>query len=291
MSRMLRITSVACAVGAAAAGVFSVVVAVTRPSLIMAGIAVWDFALVVYNLHNYRKEVQYGRDRKPEEGAQDPGADRGAVTITAGTFTVSDTSTAARLTQQQLERLSAPPPVSLEVVESDLPILAHRSARLLFNGSKRCFGSVTQEMLFGVDADAVCASRRAFYAYDMAPHRHDAPGVDCGCGFYALPGDLGPTYEHQSYVTLMVELSGTVIEHDKGYRAGHQRVVECQIPPCPFCGAQAARVLATGGTMTMAVCDAHAPVLSDGEVLVAVADVAAVVPVPMTCAGRKEVSA
>jgi hypothetical protein len=56
------------------------------------------------------------------------------------------------------------------------------------------------------------------------------------CGFYAVPADLLPNWRRDGYASLLVELSGTVIEHEAGYRAEHQRVVQVTPPPCPGCG-------------------------------------------------------
>ena len=66
---------------------------------------------------------------------------------------------------------------------------------------------------------------------------HSAPDPSCTCGWYALPlGVPAPNYSPTThYVDLLVELSGRVIEHETGYRAQHQRVLEVHVRPC-HCG-------------------------------------------------------
>ncbi len=75
---------------------------------------------------------------------------------------------------------------------------------------------------------------------DCPRSRHSAPDEDCTCGLYAAkdidlalilaagvltstsPGDSMPA----TAIVGKVELAGKVIEHDRGYRAEHARVVE-----------------------------------------------------------------
>lgn len=176
----------------------------------------------------------------------------------------------------------------LERVESDMPILAHRAAGLTVMPTSAPFMTVSGKGSFGVDTEAHCAAQRYYdvkYGSDRSrKDRHKAPGVNCECGLYALPTDLAPTYEGPSYVTLMVELSGTVIECERGYRAEHQRVIECQIPPCAYCGRQADLIVVNKFQMEQATCAAHKPVDEPGKVYVAVDDLR--LPVPVTRLGR-----
>jgi hypothetical protein len=81
------------------------------------------------------------------------------------------------------------------------------------------------------------------------PPTHAAPDLGCTCGFYAL-ADRGeatellatrpPVSRMFGAVLLEVDLAGTVIEFDRGYRAGHQRVLGVQVPrwclPCARLG-------------------------------------------------------
>jgi hypothetical protein len=75
---------------------------------------------------------------------------------------------------------------------------------------------------YEADADALCEGT----------HAHRAPSAACRCGFYAVASRadlwrLGPAPEA---VILDVELSGTVIEHEFGWRAGHQSVLGMHLP-------------------------------------------------------------
>lgn len=101
-----------------------------------------------------------------------------------------------------------------------MPILAKRGAYLCydFDTGKASFQSCNKSDEFSVDADAECLM-----------FRHKAPRTQCSCGFYAVPSDE-LCYPTIGGVRLLVELSGVVIEHEEGYRAQHQRILECQIP-------------------------------------------------------------
>ncbi len=72
---------------------------------------------------------------------------------------------------------------------------------------------------------------------------HAAPSVECSCGFHAvtemhtLP-DV--TEHHEHMVVLEVELGGTVIEHEQGYRGEQQTVLAMRFPEtCTHCRRQA----------------------------------------------------
>lgn len=89
---------------------------------------------------------------------------------------------------------------------------------------------------YGVEADAKC---------DNGPRRgqptHDAPKPDCTCGFYAYND---PQFKHAFLAQpnealiadLVVDLYGKVIVAKRGYRAGHQRVIEAQLQVPVTCG-------------------------------------------------------
>lgn len=272
------------------------------------GAIAWS-ALVAVNVflaidqrNKYRRK-NHGSDRRTEADPQDPAPEGSAGTGASPLSFTLNTSSSAGLTyaaiQKQIQALSTvrtslgPPShmeavrkrLDVETVESDLPILAHRIARLRLDGTSKPFSSLNEGIRFGVDADASCSS--AIYRIMRAgsfnpPTSHDAPAIGCTCGFYALPSDVEPWGEGTDYVTLMVELSGSVIEHDKGYRAQHQRVVECQIPACPYCGAAADVLAMKDGQMRATYCAKHAH-HNDDNVYVAVDDARKVIPVTVVC--------
>lgn len=237
-------------------------------------------------LFDIKKEKPVGSDRRTEEDSQD--SDTNYVTFQvalnkaiASTFNTGASTGVAT---------TAAPAEKLEEVESDVPILAHRSAFLRFNGTDKPFGPVNVGLgSFGVDADAICADLTGYVSLmhfgGGVRKSHTAPDIGCSCGFYALPPDMDSTYEGNQYVTLLVELSGRVIEHEQGYRAQHQRVVECQLPACPYCGSRADVVLVADHAMQEACCVGHTPKLSEGQVVLDIAAVTRLLPVPVTRLG------
>jgi hypothetical protein len=88
---------------------------------------------------------------------------------------------------------------------------------------------------YGARAQAECPLRA-----------HDAPQLDCTCGFHATVDDghldhLGA--DEPDIARLRVELAGHVIEHEQGFRASHQRTREVRMHgTCVRCG-QPAEVL------------------------------------------------
>lgn len=67
---------------------------------------------------------------------------------------------------------------------------------------------------------------------------HDVPDPDCACGFYARKerADLALSGGRRGQVRLRVALTGTVIAHERGYRAQRQQVVGVEIPKVCGCG-------------------------------------------------------
>jgi hypothetical protein len=86
---------------------------------------------------------------------------------------------------------------------------------------------------YGVDAEAECPLQM-----------HDAPQLDCSCGFHATTDDDHLTrlgVDEPDVALLRVELAGHVVEHERGFRASHQRIREVRVHgTCVRCGAAAA---------------------------------------------------
>jgi hypothetical protein len=56
---------------------------------------------------------------------------------------------------------------------------------------------------------------------------HESPGWFCTCGIYAFKGSPNLGSDHSTaWVWGKVELTGLVVEHDRGYRASHARIVD-----------------------------------------------------------------
>jgi hypothetical protein len=87
------------------------------------------------------------------------------------------------------------------------------------------------------------------------PAAHRVPDLDCSCGFYAfkdrgraldLLTDRPPVSRLFGTFLLEVDLAGTVVEFDRGFRAGQQRVLGVTVPPwCVACAADGEAVRAT----------------------------------------------
>jgi hypothetical protein len=117
------------------------------------------------------------------------------------------------------------------------------------------FLGLTMGGRYGSDAQAMCEvlsgalppPRR--WGRRRVPASHSAPAVGCSCGFYAyrdrrdaekLLATHPPVGRHFGTALLDVDLAGTVIEYDHGFRSSHQRVLGVRVPawclPCASAG-------------------------------------------------------
>ncbi len=273
------------------ANITFIILFVISPFVAMCGI-------VYLATHRAKEGLNDGRDRKAEADSQhpDPGEEEDDYTGSS-TLPVARVAFDARTGtyslqpwhKQDVKEVASDVESQMERVESDMPILAHRSAKLLFTNPATPFGSVTQNIPFGVDTEAECSTTShyrvgTYRMPDSGWYYHRAPAVDCSCGFYALPPDIEPTYLDAAYVTLMVELSGKVIEHEKGFRAQHQRVIACEIPLCWYCGREADWLTINKAVLYHITCAAHRPAPAAGDVYLHVDDLR--LPVPVTRKSR-----
>lgn len=74
---------------------------------------------------------------------------------------------------------------------------------------------------YGVDAHAICNAWGSWTL--LGKSQHEAPRWDCYCGFYGL-AERPKEFEYGSFLA-QVELFGTVIEGERGWRASRQRVL------------------------------------------------------------------
>lgn len=70
---------------------------------------------------------------------------------------------------------------------------------------------------------------------------HDAPFVDCQCGYYSIPINQKLDEDYKGMLTAVVSIGGRVIESecsdgDIVYRSEYQVVQSLVIPPCVTCG-------------------------------------------------------
>lgn len=199
------------------------------------GVGFWS-----YNLCNFTRERNEHRRAARDRDDPDPFASfvAGAPIYSSGTLTFH-TGTGLNVTPFN----AAPEKKGLKESTAEVPILAYKVARLVWmpnlgptfaplNTTTR-FGSV---MVYGSDADAICVVENVYYRsrYDVPRAVHGAcPSVDCSCGFYACTDQ---SMLNGGHAILEVELSGRVIVCERGYRAGHQRVIRAHLRGCYFCG-------------------------------------------------------
>lgn len=132
---------------------------------------------------------------------------------------------------------------ALPVVKDDMPILAHRAARVvMLPGGWVRFRPMYASLRFA--QPWLTELRAECYGREMGsglPARHDCPygGADynshggCRCGIYAVPADVEADHmAARASVDLLVELYGRIVVHEKGYRAAFQRVLECRLLSC-----------------------------------------------------------
>jgi|ERR1035437_320310 hypothetical protein len=106
------------------------------------------------------------------------------------------------------------------------PFVAYKVVSLNFKAGKVTIAGSWSE----VDTDTVAECR----AYPKPDPPHAAPDPDCTCGFWAL--SERPSMSSYSPILATVELFGTVIHGEKGYRANRQRITRIDIDPtCVMC--------------------------------------------------------
>lgn len=97
------------------------------------------------------------------------------------------------------------------------PFIGWKSLRVvLANNGLALKGA--RDVPYGVDAHAICNA----WGF-LGKSQHEAPRWDCYCGFYAL-AERPKEFEYGSFLA-QVELFGTVIEGERGWRASRQRVL------------------------------------------------------------------
>lgn len=115
------------------------------------------------------------------------------------------------------------------------PIVARKQARLAMERGEVVFRPALFRQLG--------APYRAVARATCPLEDHEAPHVNCSCGFYAVADDdaLWRLGAHQPNLAILdVELAGRVIEHEHGYRASNQRAIAVWLrPTCVRCGNRA----------------------------------------------------
>jgi hypothetical protein len=228
--------------------------------------------LTGHYLYCYAKETRHGSNRRTQADHPDPQA-LGEADITlgpvlaGGTFASYRTGTSTGITTAEL---NAAPTSAIDTVQEDMPILAHRAARLQPGRGGMTFASINKSQFhgyitFGVDADATCHCRAEYPSsmsgWMLSGHPYPAnhkivPDLHGDCGWYAVPSDMD-AWHAPNTVDLLVELSGRVIEHEQGYRAEHQRVIEIRLPGCWLCGQPTTHALFDQDECKRFACEYH----------------------------------
>lgn len=110
------------------------------------------------------------------------------------------------------------------------PITAWKAARIMVDPSGRGvqLGALNEGVRHPIEGEAYCRSlRQLSFLLETKPCHYDAPHLDCSCGFYAWKtrADAVEMIGSAGWALLEVELFGTVIQHERGYRAQKQRVL------------------------------------------------------------------
>lgn len=181
-----------------------------------------------------RKERHRG-NRQAEGDHQDQGASASGVATNYLSIPVGTASWGSFAHNTSLgSRLAIGPSSAtaqgLPVRESDETIRAFKLAYLILDGTRPRFCGIGQgsDHRYGVEEVAVCV-RRTYLSYRFdyeEDHCASIPNPSHTCGFYAVPE---PPEAGDHAVVLEVELYGTVIVHEHGYRAEKQRVLSVRV--------------------------------------------------------------
>lgn len=192
-----------------------------------------------------------------------------------------------------------PKPKKLPVEKTTVPVLAQRAVKLGAGRGGPVIRSCTDA---GGNADllkveqAKCRARKDLMGIMMqsftlsmngnsyatkteSEPEHEAPAVDCECGFYAVPlGQTPREYVGNGRLMATVELGGRIIEEecpddDVIYRAEYQHIITLHLPGCDACGSlDGGAWVPMGGsdrTATAFLCQRHCEHMSDGVLVTA----------------------
>jgi hypothetical protein len=110
----------------------------------------------------------------------------------------------------------------LEGIDQVEPIRAWRGVSLVYSADGITLGAMNSQYgTFGTEATAECKAPDILY-----PRHGAAPGLNCTCGFYGVKKKLDA---FSGAFVAEVDFYGTVIEHERGYRAEYQRVLSLRV--------------------------------------------------------------
>lgn len=192
-------------------------------------------------------EDHRGPGQAREDHRSDASADRSARGGTIAASSSGSAGISARYLEEYIKRALAQSPAfpfalpQSSVVGATLPtehtpeaVQAWKIARLYTpDGWTVKLGAVHRDAVHPVEGEAVCVSGVFSFGYAI-DGPHTAPGVSCQCGFYAWKtAAFAREYMKgipDGFVLMQVELFGTVIQYERGYRAQRQRVLGVAIP-------------------------------------------------------------
>lgn len=156
-------------------------------------------------------------------------------------------------------------PLAVVPVENqDEAIRAYKVANLAVEEDTIILKAVYNSERHEPEAYAKCRGRE-----DEAGKGHTPPASGCTCGFYAkktlpeLKDYFGANYG--GGVIMEVDMAGTVLVHEQGIRAGHQRILKVLIPGGQCTGVwcnpepHLADRVAIGGHIVTPICGTYEP--------------------------------
>lgn len=239
--------------------------------------------LCIVSWKEWRKR---GRDRKAEEDRGDTGPDTGLtfnLTYSGGsTISIPGCACPSCAGSSSYTAKRTREGARLAVEQADEPIRGWRAAQVVLEGNRYRFQSVIAgHGSYDAEAVAACHRNDGYYGirismyHSEAERRHEAPGEDCSCGFYAVidPADVEDLAHGRGTVMIEADLYGRVIVHERGYRAQKQRALSVTIPAdCLYCTNAAQPAVPVEGGPLVFVCEKHLP---EDHVLISSHDLAA----------------
>lgn len=144
--------------------------------------------------------------------------------------------------------------LDLPTHEQDEAIRAWKVAKLIVSNGRLMFMPLAHGWPYGIETVAHCDSSRNYPWSSNPLPPHVVPEASCSCGLYALKDRDEAERDSHQRVLLEVELYGSVVVHESGYRAEKQRVLCVWVPRrCAswLCAKDATVLAATKGSATI----------------------------------------
>ena len=225
------------------------------------GASLWAIAVVLCHL------ITKGRTRghrRTDGDRDDPGTGVTAYIATEG-GTVNLTGSVSSFT---LHTTSPGVDKAVPLRDAEEPIRAWKRANLVIERGLVRFGAMGVDERYSVDGHAHCSSQyrlsSLWWGEARVPHGA-TPSLSCRCGFYAWTERDDAFKVYPTAALLEVDLFGTVIVHERGYRASRQRVLAVWLPKTcasSLCAADATEV-AEVDKQVLGFCSQHASLVPE----------------------------